>query len=425
MDLGKGLSLTLASLKDKAIELAKRRNHVSVEIAHVLAVAVTELSESSQLKIQPKIDSLLSAQLRNTGQPLVTISVEAESAARKLTSLGFSEASFTDLLEPSEAVTTVADEPEELQPRGDSAKAETDSEELQKGANFPAMITERSLEEVLEELDSLIGLEQVKKQVRGVMATHLVNKKRFESGLKEVSNSLHLVFSGEPGTGKTTVARLVSEIYRAQGILRVGHLVEVGRSDLIAEYVGQTAPKVKKAISQALGGVLFIDEAYSLAQDTQNGFGGEAIATLLQLMENHRGDLSIIVAGYKEEMDFFVGSNPGFRSRFQTYIDFPKYDAPELVEIFSRMCASNQIELTPAVRETVLKHFETNETSGVAGNARYARKLFEVAFTELSGRAIADGVIEDHEISAFVPSDIPEYITQATKTKNKIGFGNA
>ena len=425
MDLGKGLSLTLASLKDKALELAKRRNHVSAEVAHVLAVALTELNESSQLKIQPKIDSLLSAQPRNMGQSSVTISSEAESAAKKLTSLGFSESSFNDLLEPSEVTSSMADDPEELQPTGDSAMAETDSESLQKGGSLPPMMTERSLEEVLEELDSLIGLVEVKKQVRSVMATHLVNKKRLESGLKEVSNSLHLVFSGEPGTGKTTVARLVSEIYRAQGILRVGHLVEVGRSDLIAEYVGQTAPKVKKAISQALGGVLFIDEAYSLAQDTQNGYGGEAIATLLQLMENHRGDLSVIVAGYKEEMDFLVGSNPGLRSRFQTYIDFPKYDAPELVEIFTRMCASNQIELTPAVRETVLKHFERNETSGVAGNARYARKLFEVAFTGLSGRAIADGVIEDHEISAFVPSDIPDFITQATKTKNKIGFGNA
>lgn len=425
MDLGEGLSLSLASLKDRALELAKRLNHDSVEVAHVLSVAVGELGDSDKAVFQPRIDALLGMVNKKTSQSLVTMSSSAESAAKKLASAGFQTTAFTELLDKGQPPVSPVPEPEELSQSGVAVTAELDQNVEDEVKGVPPVVSERTLEEVLAELDSLIGLEEVKKQVRSVMATHLVNKKRLESGLKEVSNSLHLVFSGEPGTGKTTVARLVSEIYRAQGILRVGHLVEVGRSDLIAEYVGQTAPKVKKAISQALGGVLFIDEAYSLAQDTQNGYGGEAIATLLQLMENHRGDLSVIVAGYKEEMDFLVGSNPGLRSRFQTYIDFPKYDAPELVEIFTRMCASNQIELTPTVRETVLKHFERNETSGVAGNARYARKLFEVAFTELSGRAIADGVIEDHEISAFVPSDIPDFITQATKTKNKIGFGNA
>ena len=424
MDLGEGLSLSLAGLKDKALELAKKQNHTSVEIAHILWIAVTALEEPSKSKFQPKIDSLLSGQLKNSSKSIVTFSASAESAAKKLTLSGFSEASFSELLDLSHDTDTPSAIPPVNLPTGNSAAAEMGSDIDENEARVPEIVNERGLDEVLEELDSLIGLDEVKKQVKSVMATHLVNKKRVESGLKEVPNSLHLVFSGEPGTGKTTVARLVSEIYRAQGVLRAGHLVEVGRSDLIAEYVGQTAPKVKKAINQALGGVLFIDEAYSLAQDTQNGFGGEAVATLLQLMENHRGDLSVIVAGYKDEMDYFVASNPGLRSRFQTYIDFPKYDAAELVEIFSRMCSANQIELTPEVRQCVQKHFETNETSGVAGNARYSRKLFEVAFTEMSGRAVADGVIEDDEISAFVPSDIPAFITQATKIKNKLGFGN-
>jgi AAA+ superfamily predicted ATPase len=414
VDLGEGLSLSLASLKDKALELAKRLSHGSAETAHVLSVALVELGEADKAMFQPQVEQLLGLTQKKQNQSLITISSEAEKAAKRLVSSGYSKSVFEEFLDLGS--------PEAITAPSTSDLAQLDTEKDETETSVPTVITERSLEEVLAELDSLIGLDDVKKQVRSVMATHLVNKKRVETGLKAVANSLHLVFSGEPGTGKTTVARLVSEIYRAQGILRVGHLVEVGRSDLIAEYVGQTAPKVKKAINQALGGVLFIDEAYSLAQDTQQGYGAEAIATLLQLMENHRGDLSVIVAGYKDEMDYFVASNPGLRSRFQTYIDFPKYNAKELVEIFSRMCVSNQIELTPTVRESVLKHFENNETSGVAGNARYARKLFEVAFTELSGRAIADGIIEDYEISAFVESDIPQYITQATKTKNKLGF---
>jgi hypothetical protein len=140
-------------------------------------------------------------------------------------------------------------------------------------------------------------------------------------------------------------------------------------------------------------------------------------------MENHRGDLSVIVAGYKDEMEFLVGSNPGLRSRFQTYIEFPKYQEVELVQIFRRLCVVNQIELTADVETEVLKHFQVNETSGASGNARYARKLFEVAFTQLSGRAVEDGIIEDHEISAFVPSDIPQSLMQSTKLKNRIGFG--
>ena len=417
------MTLSAAGLRDKALELAKRLNHASVEVPHVLSVALSELPEEAKLAFQPEIKTQLLSQARKVGQASIAFSSSGDSAVKKLVSNQYKSEIFSELLEANPSLEV--DREEQIAPTvgGKSAKAKLKSDEIVEKTSISDIGSTRGLEEVLRDLDSLVGLGEVKKQVRSVMATHLVNKKRVESGLNPVSNSLHLVFSGEPGTGKTTVARLVSEIYKAQGILRTGHLVEVGRSDLIAEYVGQTAPKVQKAIEQALGGVLFIDEAYSLAQDTQNGFGGEAISTLLQLMENHRGDLSVIVAGYKDEMEFLVGSNPGLRSRFQTYIEFPKYQEVELVQIFRRLCVVNQIELTADVETEVLKHFQVNETSGTSGNARYARKLFEVAFTQLSGRAVEDGIIEDHEISAFVPSDIPQSLMQSTKLKNRIGFG--
>ncbi len=420
MVVGSRLSLSAASLRDKALELAKRLNHSSVVSCHVLSISLTELNENDRQNLAEKIQVQLSNQPKGSKQATVSFTESAQDAVRKLVASDFSLEVFREILNEAQAkqVDSVVTDQE-----SNSAAATIESvTQVEADPEVSTVKSERALEEVLAELDSLVGLAGVKKQVRSVMATHRVNQKRVSLGLKEIPNSLHLVFSGEPGTGKTTVARLVSEIYRAQGVLRVGHLVEVGRSDLIAEYVGQTAPKVKKAIKQALGGVLFIDEAYSLAQDTHYGYGAEAIATLLQLMENHRGDLSVIVAGYKDEMDFFVASNPGLRSRFQTYIDFPRYEPSELLQIFKRMCASNEIALPADAEAKVLKHFESNETAGVAGNARYARKLFEVAFTELSGRAVADGVIEDHEVSKFEASDIPDVLVQATKAKNKVGF---
>ena len=414
------MSLTATSLRLKALEVAKRLQHSRASVAHVLSAALGELNEDQRQSLQPIIDSLLALETKVHDTHLIEVDTSGELAIRELVGNRFSVEVFTKLIDNKDLFSAP-----QIQAAG-AASGATSSDRSTEDLVSPVLeapTQDRTLEEVLAELDSLIGLDEVKKQVRSVMATHLVNEKRSEMGLKVVPNSLHLVFSGEPGTGKTTVARLVAEIYRAQGILKKGHLVEVGRADLIAEYVGQTAPKVTNAVKRALGGVLFIDEAYTLALDVNGvGFGAEAIGTLLQLMETHKNEVSIIAAGYKDQMDFFVGSNPGLRSRFQTYIDFPKFSVDELIEIFELMSKSHQIEFSAEVILNVRKHFSSNETSGEAGNARYVRKLFEASFANLSGRAMADGVIEDHEVVAFQPEDIPETLPQSTKNKNKLGF---
>ena len=203
---------------------------------------------------------------------------------------------------------------------------------------------------VLAELDALIGLGEVKSTIRQLLALQHLNEERAKAGLPQVNPSKHLVFTGDPGTGKTTVAKLVARLYKATGVVSKGHLVEAGRADLVAGYVGQTAIKVQEVVRRAIGGVLFIDEAYALATDGFVDFGDEAIATLVQMMEEHRGDLAVIVAGYSEEMRTFIESNPGLRSRFTHYVHFPNYSAEELVEIFRSIAAGSDVVIGPGSR---------------------------------------------------------------------------
>jgi SpoVK/Ycf46/Vps4 family AAA+-type ATPase len=283
-------------------------------------------------------------------------------------------------------------------------------------------LSDMSLEEAMSELDSMIGLDSVKKQINSLISTHRVNRARVDKGLPEIPQSLHLVFSGDPGTGKTTVARIVSQIYKSLEILPVGHLVEVSRADLVAGYVGQTALKVQEVIDNAFGGVLFIDEAYSLSFDAGAGFGSEAISTLLQNMENKRGRFAVIAAGYTEQMKDFVVSNPGLRSRFQTFIDFPNYNSDQLYEIFKKFSNDYHLKINPSVEQKLKEHFKKGNFGGEAGNARYVRSLFETMFANLAHRAHEDGIIEDHELEEFTESDIPNEPIKGMSTGNKIGF---
>ncbi|PZU42765.1 MAG: ATPase [Arsenicicoccus sp.] len=235
---------------------------------------------------------------------------------------------------------------------------------------------ERSVEELLAELDELIGLERVKAEIHRQVAVLKMDARRQEAGLKVATLTRHLVFVGNPGTGKTTVARLVGGIYRALGLLSKGQLVEVDRSELVAGYLGQTAAKTAEVVGSAHGGVIFIDEAYSLGGDQ---YGKEAIDTLVKEMEDHREDLVVIVAGYPDPMDDFIATNPGLESRFRTIIDFADYTDDELTAILRHLAAQMDYDLSEPALERFAEILAATPRGSSFGNGRFARNLLEAA----------------------------------------------
>lgn len=266
----------------------------------------------------------------------------------------------------------------------------------------------RTLQELLDELNALVGLESVKAKVNDLIAYQKVQKLRRENNLHSSKNTLHLSFTGNPGTGKTTVARIVGRIYKQIGLLSKGHFIEVSRTDLIAGYQGQTALKVKKVIERAKGGVLFIDEAYSITEnDHSDSYGRECLTELTKALEDYREDLVVIVAGYTEPMNKFFESNPGLKSRFNTFIEFENYQMKELEEILVKMCEKNDYLLSQEVKESVKVFFENeiNRKNENFANGRLVRNVYDNLVMNHARRVIKIADVSRDDLSVITASD--------------------
>jgi hypothetical protein len=281
-------------------------------------------------------------------------------------------------------------------------------------------------DQLLKGLNRLVGLGPVKADVRQLIDMAQVEQMRRRAGLPVSTFSRHLIFTGNPGTGKTTVARLLGQLYASIGILKTGQLIEASRSDLVAGYVGQTAIKTTEIVSRAIGGILFIDEAYSLARPGGGGrdFGQEAIDTLVKLMEDHRDELVVIVAGYEDEMKDFVGSNPGLPSRFPREVHFPDFTNEELVKIFENVCDYDKYVLSADAKQILLRHLESMTRTRTFGNGRLMRNIFEAALARQASRIVAT---KSSNLTELVPADLalPASMaaTEGTKTEGNGGGG--
>jgi probable Rubsico expression protein CbbX len=281
----------------------------------------------------------------------------------------------------------------------DSAVAETvDLKALQAETDFNAPIAE---------LDhDLVGLAPVKQRIREIAAFLLITRAREQVGLSSGAPTLHMAFTGNPGTGKTTVALRMASILHRLGYVRKGHLVSVGRDDLVGQFIGHTAPKTKEVLKRAMGGVLFIDEAYYLHRpENEKDYGQEAIEILLQVMENQREDLVVILAGYRDRMETFFASNPGFRSRIAHHIDFPDYDDGELLAIAETMAGESQYRLSPAACEAMTDYIARRRKQAAFANARSIRNAIDRARLRQALRICAANTVADRAVLETIEAE--------------------
>ncbi len=294
------------------------------------------------------------------------------------------------------------------------------TEELKTGKKVRKGIDQEALDKVMEKMNKYIGLEEVKNEVNELINFLKIQKMREENDMKVIGATRHLVFTGNPGTGKTSIARMLAEIFAALGILSKGHLTETDRSGLVAGYVGQTALKVNKVVQSALGGILFIDEAYALAGTGGKDFGQEAVDTLIKLMEDNKDDLVVIVAGYTGPMKDFISSNPGLRSRFNKYINFKDYTVQELLDIFKLFVRLDQFKIADKKVEARVKEIIENQHAHkdeTFGNARMCRNLFDEIIRNQANRLVKLKSVDKKKLETIRVSDIPSPEEFASGTK--------
>ncbi len=373
----------------RGTELAQQYYNRSLDIAHVVA-SLDVVTSAAELAAISSLRSRLLAGMRS-------------SAAQASNSAGPKGA------EPKRSAEPVSD----AEPESESeSETESETEAAAQADTAKADPPERPLEELLAELDTLVGLHEVKERVHLVADFLCVQGLRAARNLPTMETSNHLVFTGNPGTGKTTVARLLAQIYRTLGVVARGQLVETDRSGLVAGFVGQTAPLVRAKFDEAEEGMLFIDEAYTLVRGGENDFGREAIDQIVKLMEDRRDSVVLVVAGYPEEMQQFLSANPGLRSRFPTTIEFPDYSTEELMQIVDSMGTKERYELTPEARSAFAAQLDSLPREKGFGNARVARNMFEAAVNRHASRVVKFEEPTEHDLTALVPADLGAPDTQ-------------
>ncbi|SDL97278.1 stage V sporulation protein K [Bacillus sp. OK048] len=266
-----------------------------------------------------------------------------------------------------------------------------------------------ALKEIEDELGALVGMDEMKRMIKEIYAWIFVNKKREEVGMKARKQALHMMFKGNPGTGKTTVARLIGKLFLKMNVLSKGHLIEAERADLVGEYIGHTAQKTRELIKKAQGGILFIDEAYSLGRGGEKDFGKEAIDTLVKHMEDKQHEFILILAGYSREMDYFLTLNPGLHSRFPLVIDFPNYTIDQLMEISSRMLDEREYSLSHEAEKKLKDHLiwvKAVLSPNSFSNGRYVRNIIEKSIRAQAMRLLLQNSFDRHELMTLRSNDL-------------------